>query len=91
MANVCPSAAVFWWSGDTRRNQRGCLMAYLPTTVGLDDANKGSPRDRAILKADGHTGWYAEFKKVDEWRVANALCTTAQELSSYAASVPAAS
>jgi hypothetical protein len=34
MSVVCPDAAAFWWSGDTRRNRRGCLMAYLPTDDG---------------------------------------------------------
>jgi hypothetical protein len=31
MSTLCPAAAAFWWSGDTRRNRRGCLMAYLPS------------------------------------------------------------
>lgn len=66
MSVVCPNAAVFWWSGSTRRNQRGALMAYLPTP-------------------EGHGGWYAELEQGDVWRVARALCTTARELSSYAA------
>lgn len=34
MSLVAPKAAVFWWSGSTRRNQRGALMAYLPTPNG---------------------------------------------------------
>lgn len=72
MSAVCPNAAVFWWSGNTRTNQRGALMAYLP-----------SP--------DGHHGWYAELKKGDTWSVAQAVCTTARELSSYAASMSTAS
>lgn len=72
MSVVCPKAAVFWWSGCTRANQRGALMAYLPTT-------------------EGHNGWYAEFKKVDDWRPAKTLCTTALELASYAANLGTAS
>ena len=40
--------------------------------------------------ADGHTGWYAELKKVAGWRVAKTLCTTATELASYATSVDSA-
>ena len=40
----------------------------------------------------GHgNGWYAEFKKVDEWKVAQTLRTTARELSSYATDVDVAS
>lgn len=70
MSVVCPNAAVFWWSGGSRTNQRGSLMAYLPTS-------------------SGHSGWYADFKKVHEWSVGKALCTTTRELSTYAASVPA--
>ena len=31
MSTLCPAAAAFWWTGDTRRNRRGCLMAYLPS------------------------------------------------------------
>jgi hypothetical protein len=34
MSIVCPEAAVLWWSGETRRNRRGSLMAYLPTDEG---------------------------------------------------------
>jgi hypothetical protein len=34
MSTQCPAAAAFWWSGDTRRNRRGCLMAYLPSHGG---------------------------------------------------------
>jgi hypothetical protein len=40
MSAVCANAAVFWWSGETRANQRGALMAYLPTSI-------GTHRDRA--------------------------------------------
>lgn len=31
---VCPHAALFWWSGSTLPNGRGCLMSYLPTPSG---------------------------------------------------------
>lgn len=72
MSVVCPKAAVFWWTGSTRSNQRGVLMAYLPTP-------------------DGHNGWYAEFKKVSDWKVAQTLRTTARELASYATNVGIAS
>ncbi|MBP6840255.1 MAG: hypothetical protein KA190_23350 [Kofleriaceae bacterium] len=34
MAEVCPDAAVCWWSGQTTQNARGALMAYVPTTEG---------------------------------------------------------
>lgn len=34
MSVVCPNAAVIWWSGESRTNGRGCLMAYLPTSEG---------------------------------------------------------
>jgi hypothetical protein len=34
MSSVCPGAAAFWWSGDSRRARRGCLMAYLPSHEG---------------------------------------------------------
>jgi hypothetical protein len=68
MSVVCPDAGVFWWTGSTRGNDRGALMAYLPTP-------------------DGHTGWYAELEKTDRWRVARTVCTTARELSSYAATL----
>ena len=56
---------MFWWSGDSRRNARGLLMAYLPTP-------------------EGHTGWYAELRKVEEWRPAKTLRITAHELAMYA-------
>lgn len=75
MAAVCPRAAVFWWSGSTRANQRGSLMAYFPTVV----------RDREAIPAGGHGGWYADFKKVREWSVGKTRRTTAQELSTFAA------
>lgn len=65
MSRVCPNAAVFWLSGHSGTNQRGCLMSYLPTD-------------------DGHTGWYAGFRQTDRWRVADTVCTTANELSNYA-------
>jgi hypothetical protein len=72
MSVVCPNAAVFWWSGSTRKNQRGAVMAYLPTP-------------------EGHNGWYAEFKKIDDWSVTQTVGTTARELSSYATNVGIAS
>lgn len=34
MSIVCPNAALFWWSGESRSNGRGSLMAYLPTSEG---------------------------------------------------------
>lgn len=34
MSIVCPNAAVIWWSGSTRENQRGSLMVYYPTPEG---------------------------------------------------------
>lgn len=34
MSIVCPNAAVFWWSGESRPNGRASLMAYLPTSEG---------------------------------------------------------
>jgi hypothetical protein len=34
MSTVCPQAAVFWWSGSSLHNRRGCVMAYLPTPSG---------------------------------------------------------
>lgn len=68
MSVVCPKAAVIWWSGSTRTNQRGAVMAYLPTP-------------------DGHHGWYAELQKVQEWRIVQAIGTTARELMSYASNV----
>ena len=67
MSVVCPDAAIVWWTGTTRSNQRGALMAYLPTP-------------------DGHSGWYAELKKVEGWRVAQTSCTSVRELESYALS-----
>lgn len=65
MSVVCPDAAVFWWSGDTLRNQRGCLMTYLPTD-------------------EGHTGWWAELRRRETWSIAKTLCTSRQELDTYA-------
>ncbi|MCP4492635.1 MAG: hypothetical protein GY820_35805 [Gammaproteobacteria bacterium] len=29
-----PSGAFFWWSGNTKKNGRGCLMSYLPSENG---------------------------------------------------------
>ena len=29
-----PSAAFFWWGGNSKLNGRGCLMSYLPSTEG---------------------------------------------------------
>ena len=69
---LAPQAALFWWSGATRSNGRGSLMAHVP-----------SPQ--------GHAGWYAEFKKDGDWKVANALCTTAAEIASLAAASSGAS
>jgi hypothetical protein len=34
MSKLCPGAAALWWSGETRRNRRGCVMAYLPSEDG---------------------------------------------------------
>jgi len=33
---------------------------------------------------EGHTGWYAELRKVEEWRPAKTLRITAHELAMYA-------
>ena len=44
----CPRAALFWWSGDSRRQKRGALMAYLPT----DDGHTGWYVDLV-----DHGGW----------------------------------
>ena len=67
MSRICPNAAAVWWTGSTRANRRGSLMAYLPTS-------------------EGHTGWYAELKKLEGWEVAQTLLTTKRELAVYAAS-----
>ena len=32
--NAYPSGALFWWSGNSNRNGRGCLMSYLPSKNG---------------------------------------------------------
>ena len=34
VSRLCPRAALFWWSGATRRHGRGALMAYLPAPDG---------------------------------------------------------
>ena len=79
MAAVCPRAAVFWWSGATRANQRGSLMAYFPTLV----------RDETLIPIGAHGGWYVDFKKIGEWSIGKTRRTTAHELSTFAATSPA--
>ncbi len=34
LSRLLPSAAIFWWSGNSAKNGRGSLMAYLPTPDG---------------------------------------------------------
>jgi hypothetical protein len=34
LRELCPEAALLWWTGDTLRSGRGTLMAYLPGPAG---------------------------------------------------------
>ncbi|MGC4093053.1 MAG: hypothetical protein QM756_35230 [Polyangiaceae bacterium] len=65
LRELCPDAALFWWTGDTLRSGRGTLMAYLPGH-------------------EGHSAWYAEFKRTERWQYALTRRISSAELDRFA-------
>ena len=60
-----PSAALFWWTGNTRASGRGALMAYLPTADGHTGWYTGLKRDGGWGFVDLHGVGVAQLRALE--------------------------